>query len=578
MSQLPSAESLPTPSEASSTESSLELTQEEIDKQQKKNEKKTKENEKLKKKLKNLEQKNGDEEFLKNLENARINDENVINIWNGSTREQRNRVFNLLNDALMLIIRKDTTNLDNFITKLNSLNENMRSEINDVFENENYKNDEINISEKLKKTWKKHKPFIVRSRGEVLEDDGHSEMKVRKCALNFGAHRCVYHFLPFDKKKIYKQPEVAGSADDNKEAEEKEDEVAEKADATKNAATPNVVTEGAAENLSPEIEDTKPKKNTINIKKEKKNKDSIPSELKRCKQYTKVVGIDLDFYRYVDPDSLVAKTIEAAIESKNIKDTKGRQYFCDKHLKQLVGLVPRQIDGDSLAYHLIATQPFYEGDYVATFSQIKYSTELNLQDKLRISPVSYFKSNQDDPNDIVGTLDDTCFKDLGDYITDPNADNVFDMYLKKDQEELKKLFDCFEGKCNVEIELKEVNKKNKICLKATRTIYKNEIIYLNFGIDYWKNYLKFNIEEKKYEPAIKSDLRYYKNLASYNTLKSSIDKIKDKYVDLLLMDTTDITYFQEKKTAVDSVPKKKLSLNRLNNLYKHHFQINKQTK
>ena len=29
---------------------------------------------------------------------------------------------------------------------------------------------------------------------------------------------------------------------------------------------------------------------------------------------------------------------------------------------------------------------------------------------------------------------------------------------------------------------------------------------------------------------------------------------------------------------VDSVPKKKLSLNRLNNLYKHHFQFNKQTK
>ena len=44
------------------------------------------------------------------------------------------------------------------------------------------------------------------------------------------------------------------------------------------------------------------------------------------------------------------------------------------------------------------------------------------------------------------------------------------------------------------------------------------------------------------------------------------------------MDTTDITYFQEKKTAVDSVSKKKLSLNRLNNLYKHHFQFNKQTK
>lgn len=45
------------------------------------------------------------------------------------------------------------------------------------------------------------------------------------------------------------------------------------------------------------------------------------------------------------------------------------------------------------------------------------------------------------------------------------------------------------------------------------------------------------------------------------------------------MDTINPTYFPNPSvTAVDSVPKKKLSLNRLNNLYKHHFQINKQTK
>ena len=49
------------------------------------------------------------------------------------------------------------------------------------------------------------------------------------------------------------------------------------------------------------------------------------------------------------------------------------------------------------------------------------------------------------------------------------------------------------------------------------------------------------------------------------------------------MDTIDQTYFQEKKenadnTAVDSVSKKKLSLNRLNNLYKHHFHYNKHIK
>lgn len=530
-SEASSTESSPTQSEASSTESSPELTPEEIDKQQKKNEKKTKENEKLKKK----QQKNDDAEFVKKL-------------------------------------REYNTDLSDFITKLNSLNANMRNEIEDVFKNKNINTEKVPDSdkEKLKKAWKKHKPFIVRSRGEVLGDDGHPEMKVRKCALNFGAHRCVYHFLPFDKKKIYKKPEVAEQADDAEE-EEKEDKAA---DVAAKGPEADEAAEGAAENLSPEIEDTKPKKN-------------IKGELKQCKQYTKVVGIDLYFYKNVDPNSLVAKTIEAAIKSGNINYKEGRHYFCDKHLKQLVGLVPRQIDNDSLAYHLIATQPFYEGDYVATFSQIKVSNEVDLQDELRISPVSYFKStlNTNDNKDI-GTLDDTCFKDLGDYITDPNADNVFDMYLKIDQrnteEELENLFN-FSNKCNVEIELKEVmeenKKKNIICLKATRQIYKNEIIYLNFGIEYWRKYLKQNTKNKN-EPAIKSDLRYYKNLVSYKYLKDNIEDIKNKYVNLLLMDT--LSYFPKEEdneiVEVDSVPKKKLSLNRLNNLYKHHFQFNKQTK
>lgn len=522
-----------------------------------------KENKKLKKKL----QKIADLTFVQNL---RKNENNIIEIWNEATPEQRRRVINkkYLKDEEVSIIRQDRTDLGNFIEKLNSLNENMRNEIEDVFKNEYTTTDTTNNPEKLKKAWKKHKPFIVRSKGEVMDKDNHPEIKVRKCALNFGAHRCVYHFLPFDKKKIFEPKVVIEPAVKSEEVEE---------------VKANEAANSAAE--SPQVQPNPPKKNTDNTKKEKKNKESITSELKQCKQYTKVVGINLDFYRYADPDSLVAKTIEAAIESKNIIDTKGRQYFCDKHLKQLVGLVPRQIDGDSLAYHLIATQPFYEGDYVATFSQIKVSKKVDLQDELRISPVSYFKSTLD-TNDKkkIGTLDDTCFKDLGDYITDPNADNVFEIYVyKKDQqiteEDWENSFNCFEEKCNVEIELKEIKNKNKICLKATRTIYKNEIIYLNFGIEYWKNYLKFNAKKKKYEPAVKSDLRYYKNLASYNNLKDKVDEIKNKYVDLLLMDTINPTYFPNPSvTAVDSVPKKKLSLNRLNNLYKHHFQINKQTK
>ena len=121
-------------------------------------------------------------------------------------------------------------------------------------------------------------------------------------------------------------------------------------------------------------------------------------------------------------------------------------------------------------------------------------------------------------------------------------------------------------------------------MKATRQIYKNEIIYLNFGIEYWRKYLKQNTKNKN-EPAIKSDLRYYKNLVSYKYLKNNIEDIKNKYVDLLLMDT--LSYFPKEEDTeivdvenleVDSVPKKKLSLNRLNNLYKHHFQFNKQIK
>lgn len=573
MSQLLSSEPSPTPSEASSTEPSPTsqasiTTPLAAPKQTKKQLKQLKEeNIRLKKDLK----KKNDEEFVRNL---RINENNIIEIWNKASPEQRRRVLNknLLNNDELSRISQDRTDLGNFIKNLNSLNENMRNEIENVFKNEYTTTDKTNNPEKLKKAWKKHKPFIVRSKGEVMDKDNHPEIKVRKCALNFGAHRCVYHFLPFDKKKIFEPKVVIEPAVISEEVEEV------KANEAANSAAEIPVE-------SPQVQFNPPKKNTNNTKKEKKNKESIMSELKQCKQYTKVVGIDLDFYRYADPDSLVAKTIEAAIESGNIISTTGRQYFCDKHLKQLVGLVPKQIDGDSLAYHLIATQPFYEGDYVATFSQIKVSEQVDLQDELRISPVSYFKSTLDTDNKKkIGTLDDTCFKDLGDYITDPNADNVFDIYLnKKDQEitedELEKQFLCLEGKCNVKIELKEVSQKKIICLKAIKTICKNDTINLNFGTEYWKQYLKFNANKKIFEPAVKSDLRYYKNIASYNNLKDKVDEIKNKYVDLLLMDTINPTYFPNPSvTAVDSVPKKKLSLNRLNNLYKHHFQINKQTK
>ena len=474
-----STEPSPTPSEASSTESSP-TSQASLTKPLAAPKQTKKQLEKENKKLKKEQQKNDDAEFVKKLRET-SNDKLFFKIWSESTITQKRLVLDnpVLNNDLLLRLREYNTDLSDFITKLNSLNANMRNEIEDVFKNKNIKTEKVPDSdkEKLKKAWKKHKPFIVRSRGEVLGDDGHPEMKVRKCALNFGAHRCVYHFLPFDKKKIYKKPEV----DEGPEAD--------------------VAAEGAAEILNPEIE----------------KKIYIEGNLERCKQYTKVVGIDLDFYRYVDPDSLVAKTIEAAIESKNIKDTKGRQYFCDKHLKQLVGLVPRQLDGDSLAYHLIATQPFYKSDYVATFSQIKVSNEVDLQDELMISPVSYLNKSETPLN--IGTLDDTCFKDLGDYITDPNADNVFDFYLKKKNQqiiddELEKLFD-FNDKCNVEIVVIDILNNKKICLRATKQIYKNEIIYLNFGIEYWKKYLKFNFKQEKIEPAIKSDLRYYKNLVSY---------------------------------------------------------------
>jgi len=554
-SSLDSSPTSPTPSPTSSQASPQAAPKQKTKKQLKQLKE---ENIRLKKDLK----KKNDEEFVQKLRNT-SDDKLFFKIWNGASPEQRRRVLNknLLNNDELSRISQDRTDLGNFIKNLNRLNENMRNEINDVFKNEYTTTDTTNNPEKLKKAWKKHKPFIVRSRGEIMDDRGDREIKKRKCALNFGAHRCVYHFLPFDKKKIYKQPEVAELAEDKEKVKEEADEAADSVEE------------------SPQVQ-SKPSK-TNNTKKEKKNKESITEELKQCKQYTKVVGIDLDFYRNVDPESLVGKTIEAAIESGNIRkiNTTGRQYFCDKHLKQLVGLVPKQIDGDSLAYHLTATQPFYEGDYVATFSQIKVSKQVDLQDELRISPVSYFKKSEIPDN--IGTLDDTCFKDLGDYITDPNADNVFDFYIKEEdqqitEDEWKNSFKSLKNKCNVKIELKDVSQKNKICLKATKTICKNDIIYLNFGIDYWKQYLKFNANKKIFEPAVKSDLRYYKNIASYNNLKDKVDEIKNKYVDLLLMDTIDPTYFPNpSNTAVDSVPKKKLSLNRLNNLYKHHFRFNK---
>jgi cell division protein FtsB len=179
-----------------------ELSQEQLNQQQKKNEKLKKENEKLQKKINKNLQKNADAEFIKKLKNAEKEGIDVKDIWNESTNEQRRRVLveSKLNKKLLEKINKNRTELEDFISKLNSLNTNMRNEINDVFSE--IPGDENN-SEKIKKAWKKHKPFIVKSKGEVQEVNGDLEIKVRKCALNFGAHRCVYHFLPFDKKNLF---------------------------------------------------------------------------------------------------------------------------------------------------------------------------------------------------------------------------------------------------------------------------------------------------------------------------------------------------------------------------------------
>lgn len=410
--------------------------------------------------------------------------------------------------------------LNEFIDRLERLNKGMREEIYDVIKGSG---ETAFNPESVKKSWKKHKPFIVSNVGTT------PKARVRKCALNFGAHRCVYRFLPFDKKKLF------GSK------EEKQ-------------------------------------------RKEKKNEQVIKNELKQCKQYTKVVGVDIDFYTYVDSESLVAKTIEHAIASGNIleKNTTGRQYFCDKHLKQLMGVVPRQIDSDSLAYHLIATQPFYEGDVVATFSQIKIEPLYNPTDRdsnpLTISPVDYFKKSEIEANNELknlGTLDDACFRDLGDYITDPNADAVFDLFALRTPDNqlseaefdaaIKTLFSPNDN-CNVAITLREVNGNHRISLEATRPIYKGDVIHLNFGEDYWKRYIEYQKDCACYKPRRKSSLKHYKILGSYGNTAEKLEEIKDAYLSKLLNDTT----ANYSVMGVDSVPAKRMSLKRLSHLYKSH--------
>ena len=97
-------------------------------------------------------------------------------------------------------------------------------------------------------------------------------------------------------------------------------------------------------------------------------------ELRRCRLLNKLVGVDMNFYRSVQPEGITAKSIKFYFDQGNIprEFMFGRQFFCWHHLNLMFGTRPRFIDKDTdKTLGLFAVSNIPKGTLVAAFSNSK---------------------------------------------------------------------------------------------------------------------------------------------------------------------------------------------------------------
>ena len=290
----------------------------------------------------------------------------------------------------------------------------------------------------------------------VVHQYGSDGKKKINCFLNAGVHQCIVHFIPPDKKN---------------------------------------------------------KKDFIDL-----NQSSDIAI--RCNKVTRLVGVDMNFYRTDNGNnSVTTRSLNELISLDLIKDVNatGVQHFCHKHLASIFGAITRQSDSNSLNYNLFACAPFFTGDVIATFSQIRFLTDDGKKQKgadfIDISPVSMTDKQEINSNE---KTDDRCIRDLGDYISDPRS--VFlprIKTLKPGKKKISKNFtynvptgtgvpDWVKNKCNVQIQFNN----EKYAIVAIKDIYgapgkENEVqLFADFGDNYWT---------KMNELGNKTVLKHYRN-------------------------------------------------------------------
>jgi hypothetical protein len=104
-------------------------------------------------------------------------------------------------------------------------------------------------------------------------------------------------------------------------------------------------------------------------------------ELRRCRLLNKLVGVDMNFYRSVQPEGVTATSIKFYFDQGNIprEFMFGRQFFCWHHLNLMFGTRPRFINKDTdKTLGLFAVSNIPKGTLVAAFSNSKINGILDL--------------------------------------------------------------------------------------------------------------------------------------------------------------------------------------------------------
>ena len=231
------------------------------------------------------------------------------------------------------------------------------------------------------------------------------------------------------------------------------------------------------------------------------------NDKRQCKKKNALVGVDMDFYTKLD-NNTPQKALESYNRHKFILEEhmNGRQFFCHNHLALLFGVVPRKGQGDDEDFNLYSVANIPKGTIIAKFSnfdmkQDEYNNEdeeiIGGEDKKipLISGQTLFKILED------LNLNDKCYRDLADFISDPRKKRIF--YGQKYDETEYELTEEEEALINVIIYEDTKDNVDDYYLKTTENIYaglgiENEVqLFLDFGADYWQHYVTNEIKIKK---------------------------------------------------------------------------------